>query len=746
MATKTLEPTRIDIPIEGMTCASCAGRVEKSLNDVDGAEATVNFAMKRASVDFDAATTTPADLAKAVEKVGYTAHLPVEGETHDHSAHMHADANALKNRVIISSILTIPVLAMSMIGALQFDYWQWISLVLASIVVFWGGYPIHKATWVNIKHGALTMDTLVTVGVFASLGWSIYNMAFGDAGAIGVEMSFEFLPGRDETAMHIYLEEAAVITTLIMLGRYFEARATSRAGEAIEALLRLGAKDAALLDASGEERRVPIEQLAVGDRFVVRPGEKIAVDGKVIDGAGAIDASMLTGESKPVDVTAGAEVTGATINLSGRLVVEATRIGDDTVLAQIAKLVNDAQSGKSATQRLADRISAVFIPAVFVIATATLAYWLAAGDSTTFAISAAVSVLIIACPCALGLATPTALMVGSGRGAQLGLLIKGPQVLESVGKIKTIVLDKTGTLTTGKMSLERFEFADGVDEEVALARLAAVENASEHPIGQAIARTQSNIKQPTYFLNHEGLGVEGMVDGKRVIVGRPRLLTSEDITIDSRVQLAIDAAQADGKTVVVAGWDGAAQAIAVLGDTVKPGSAHAVKELQARGIEPVLVTGDNEQTAANVAGKLGIERYIAEVLPAEKADEVERLQAGGAKVAMVGDGVNDAPALARADLGISVGGGTDVAIEASDLTIVSGEPLAIVDAIRLSESTLGTIRQNLGWAFGYNVAAIPLAAAGLLNPMIAGAAMALSDICVVLNALRLRRFKLLPRD
>lgn len=752
MTTKVLDPTtRIDIAIEGMTCASCAGRVEKSLNDVDGAEATVNFAMKRASVEFDPAETTPEALVKAVAKVGYTAHLPSDEHAgHDHEAHMHADADALRDRVIVSTILTAPVLLVSMIGAVQFDYWQWISLVLASIVVFWGGWPIHKATWVNIKHGGLTMDTLVTVGVFASLGWSVYNMVFGDAGAIGVQMSFEFLPGRDESAMHIYLEEAAVITTLIMLGRYFEARATSRAGEAIEALLRLGAKDAALLDANGEERRVPAEDLRVGDRFVVRPGEKIAVDGKVIDGAGAVDASMITGESRPVDVVAGSEVTGATINLSGRLVVEATRIGDDTVLAQIAKLVNDAQSGKSSSQRLADRISAVFIPAVFAIATATLVYWLAAGDSTAFAISAAVSVLIIACPCALGLATPTALMVGSGRGAQLGLLIKGPQVLESVGKIKTIVLDKTGTLTTGKMTLDRFEFADGVDQQVAVARIAAVEDASEHPIGRAIAsaaREQgASFDQPESFMIQQGLGVEGVVDGTHVVVGRPRFLASAGIAIDGRTQLAIDAAQAEGKTVVAGGWDGQARVLAVLGDSIKPSSAHAVSELKKRGIEPVLVTGDNERTAADVAQTLGIERYIAEVLPGEKADEVERLQRDGSKVAMVGDGVNDAPGLARADLGISVGGGTDVAIEASDLTIVSGEPLAIVDAIRLSEDTLSTIRQNLGWAFAYNVAAIPVAAAGLLNPIIAGAAMALSDICVVFNALRLRRFKPLPRD
>ncbi|MGH2960401.1 MAG: heavy metal translocating P-type ATPase [Solirubrobacterales bacterium] len=744
--------TRLDIPVDGMTCASCAGRVEKSLNDLDGVDASVNFALKQATVEYNAETTATAELTGAIEKVGYTPRIPSTDHekhaAHDHSAHINADADALRTRVIGSALLTIPVLAFSMISALQFDYWQWISLAFTLVVVFWGGWPIHRATWVNLRHGALTMDTLVSVGTLTALSWSIYNLVFGGAGEIGVEMSFEFLPGREESSMHIYLEEAAVITTLIMLGRYFEARATARAGMAIASLMRLGAKEAALLQPDGSERKVAVSALTPGDRFVVRPGEKIATDGLVVEGLSAVDASMITGESMPVEVGPGDEVVGATINSGGRLVVEAARVGEDTVLAQIARLVNDAQSGKSNTQRLADRISAVFIPAVFAIALGTLAFWLIIGDSTTFAISAAVSVLIIACPCALGLATPTALMAGTGRGAQLGLLIKGPQVLESVRKIETIVLDKTGTLTTGRMTVERFVVA-GDDRARALGLLAAAEAGSEHPIGQAIVTAARNdgalALTAQSFMSRPGLGVEAMVDGDHVLVGRPQLLADESFTITDELSAAIDQAGSTGNTAVAAGWAGAVRAVAILSDAVKPSAARAVKELKSRGVEPVLVTGDNEATAAHVATNLGIDRHIAGVLPAGKAEEIKRLQDGGRQVAMVGDGVNDAPALAQADLGISIGGGTDVAIEASDLTLVSGDPLAIVDALRLSEDTLHTIRQNLGWAFVYNVAAIPIAAAGLLNPMIAGAAMALSDICVVLNALRLRRFKPLER-
>jgi Cu+-exporting ATPase len=739
--------------VDGMTCASCAGRVEKSLNGLEGVEASVNFAMKQATVEYDAARTETVQLTDAIKKVGYSPRLASEEQVghaaHDHSAHINADAAALRTRVIGSALLTIPVLAFSMIGALQFDYWQWISLALTLVVVFWGGWPIHRATWVNLRHRALTMDTLVSVGTLTALSWSIYNLVFGGAGEIGVEMSFQFLPGRDESAMHIYLEEAAVITTLIMLGRYFEARATARAGMAIASLMRLGAKDAAVIDADGTERRVPVSQLVAGDRFVVRPGEKIATDGQIIEGSSAVDASMITGESVPVEVGPGDDVVGATINSGGRLVVEAARVGEDTVLAQIARLVNDAQSGKSNTQRLADRISAVFIPVVFAVAVATLSFWLIAGDSTTFAISAAVSVLIIACPCALGLATPTALMAGTGRGAQLGLLIKGPQVLENVRKIETIALDKTGTLTTGEMTVERFVVASGEPRDRALGLLAAAEDGSEHPIGRAVAKAARSEGASALvaqgFMSHAGLGVEAMVDGAHVVVGRPQMLADAKLAADRELTTAIDQAGASGNTAIAGGWNGAVRAVAILSDAPKKNAARAVDELKARGVEPVLITGDNEQTAAHVARALGIERHIAGVLPGEKAAEITRLQDGGRQVAMVGDGVNDAPALAQADLGISIGGGTDVAIEASDLTLVSGDPLAIVDALRLSDDTLHTIRQNLGWAFVYNVAAIPIAAAGLLNPMIAGAAMALSDICVVMNALRLRRFKPLAR-
>lgn len=751
-----------------MTCASCANRVEKSLNELDGVDATVNFAMKRATVNYDDAATTTEELANAVEKTGYKPHMPAPAMDHgsmnghaghdagmdhssgmDHSAHMHGDADDLKLRVIVSAALTIPVLLISMISALQFDYWQWVSLALALPVVLWGGWPIHKATWVNLKHGNLTMDTLVTVGTFSAVLWSVYNLIFGDAGMIGMSMTFELFPGRDSSSMHVYFEVAAVVTTLIMLGRYFEARATRRAGAAIEALLHLGAKDAAVLDADGNERHVAIDQLRVGDRILVRPGEKIAADGVVVDGRSAIDMSMLTGESVPVDVEPGSKVAGATINTSGRLVVEATGVGEDTALAQIARLVSDAQAGKSASQRLADRVSAVFIPTVFVIAAGTLAYWFIDGAGSSFAFSAAVSVLIIACPCALGLATPTALMVGTGRGAQLGLLIKGPEVLENTRRIETIVLDKTGTLTTGRMELQRFEVADGVDRAQAMAIVGGVENASEHPIAQAIAASAleaGSISEPLSFINHEGLGVEAMIDGKHVFIGRERLLRENGIELPSGdLAGVIDAANADGLTAVLACWDDVVKAVAVVGDTVKPTSARAISEMKSMGLTPVLLTGDNEHVASAVAGELGIDEHISEVLPGEKDSKIASLQDGGVNVAMVGDGVNDAPALARADLGMAIGTGTDVAIESSDITIVSGEPLAIVDGIRLSQATLRTIKQNLAWAFGYNIAAIPLAAAGLLSPVIASAAMAFSSISVVLNALRLRRFKPLPR-
>ena len=744
--------TKLDIPIEGMTCASCANRVEKSLNGIHGVDASVNFALKSARVSFDDGAVTTDEISDAVERIGYHAHMPAEHgahDGHDHSEHLHADPDALRTRVAVSAALTLPLLFVSMISSLQFDYWQWISLPVSMIVVLWGGWPIHTATWKNIKHGTLTMDTLVTVGTFSALAYSTYNLFFGMAGHVGMTMEFELIPSREASSMHVYFETAAVVTTLIMLGRWFEARATRRAGAAIEALMKLGAKEATLLGEDDHEHQVAVQELQPGDRIVVRPGEKIATDGVVESGESSVDMSMLTGESAPVDVRPGDDVTGATLNTSGRLVVLATRVGRDTALAQIAQLVADAQTGKSQSQRLADRVSAVFIPLVFAISAATLAYWLIVGDSTSFAFSAAVSVLVIACPCALGLATPTALMVGTGRGAQLGLLIKGPEALERARSIETIVLDKTGTLTTGKMTLADFTAAPGTDRAEALALVGAAERGSEHPIARAIAAAAAEqsgpLAEPDAFTNHEGLGIEATFGGRRVLVGRPKFLEDNGAPAAGlELQAAIDRAGASGLTAVAASWEGEIRAVAAIGDTVKPQSARAVRELKQLGLTPLLLTGDSEHTARAVAAEVGIEDYEAGVLPADKSAAVERLRAGGG-VAMAGDGINDAPALAAADLGIAIGSGTDVAIESSDITLVSGDPIAIADAVRLSRATLRTIKQNLGWAFGYNVLAIPLAVAGILGPVIAGAAMAFSSVSVVLNALRLRRFAPLER-
>ena len=638
----------------------------------------------------------------------------------------------------------MPVLLISMVPALQFDNWQWLALNLATPVVLWGAWPFHKAAWANLKHGAATMDTLISVGVLAAWLWSLYALFIGDAGMNGMRMPFDLIPKSGEGANHIYLETAGVVTTLILAGRYFEARAKRRAGAALKALLELGAKDVAILDADGSERRIPVEELAAGDRFVVRPGEKVATDGVVEQGTSAVDMSMLTGESLPVEVQPGSEVAGATVNAGGRLVIKATKVGADTALAQIARLVEDAQTGKAPVQRLADRVSGVFVPVVIGLAVATLGFWLGTGESATFAFTAAVAVLIIACPCALGLATPTALMVGTGRGAQLGLLIKGPEVLESTRKVDTVVLDKTGTVTTGQMSLVELAVADGADRAEALRLVGALENASEHPIAQAIAKAaaaEGTLPTVESFTNREGLGVEGVVDGHALIVGRPALLADWALHLPPELDAARTAAESRGQTAIAAGWDGQATAVFVVADTVKDTSADAVASLKALGLRPVLLTGDNETTARAVAAEVGIDEVIAEVLPSDKADVVRRMQAEGRVVAMVGDGVNDAPALAQADLGLSIGTGTDVAIEASDLTLVSGDPRGAADAIRLSRATLRTIKQNLAWAFGYNVAAIPLAAIGLLNPVIAGAAMAFSSVSVVLNALRLRRFR-----
>ncbi|HYI99882.1 MAG TPA: heavy metal translocating P-type ATPase [Thermoleophilaceae bacterium] len=738
----------LELPIAGMTCASCANRVERRLNELDGVSASVNYATENASVEFDPGAVAPDRLVEAVAAAGYQAALPRADEVGERSGEDGRDAEdptgPLRRRLVASAVLSLPVLLISMVPALQFDNWQWLALNLATPVVLWGAWPFHQAAWTNLKHGAATMDTLVSLGVLAAWLWSLYALFVGDAGMPGMRMGFDVIPEAGGGADEIYLETASVVTTFILAGRYFEARAKRRAGAALKALLELGAKDAAVLDADGSERRVPIDSLQVGDRFVVRPGEKVATDGTVEQGTSAVDMSMLTGESVPVEVSPGSEVAGATVNAGGRLVVRATRVGADTALAQIAELVTRAQSGKAPVQRLADRVSGVFVPVVIGLAVATLGFWLGTGESATFAFTAAVAVLIIACPCALGLATPTALMVGTGRGAQLGLLIRGPEVLESTRRVDTVVLDKTGTVTTGRMALVEVALADGVDRGEVLRLVGALESASEHPVAQAIARSaraeDGRLPAVEAFGNLAGLGVEGVVDGHAVVVGRAGLLGGREIDLPAELDAALVRAEGRGQTAVVAGWDGRARAVLAVADTVKPGSAEAVASLRRLGLRPVLLTGDNETTAKAVAAEVGIGEVIAEVLPADKVDVVTRLQSEGRVVAMVGDGVNDAPALAQADLGLAIGTGTDVAIEASDLTLVSGDLAAAADAIRLSRATLRTIKQNLAWAFGYNVAALPLAAVGLLNPVVAGAAMALSSVSVVANALRLRRF------
>ena len=734
---------RVELPITGMTCASCANRIERRLNKLDGVTATVNYATEKARVDYDPGAVEPAQLLEAVEAAGYRATLPAtEPEA---GADADQDETApLRRRLVLAAVLSVPVLLLAMIPALQFDNFQWLSLNLVTPVVLWAAWPFHRAAWANLKHGAATMDTLVSVGVLAAWLWSLYALFLGDAGMNDMRMGFDLIPESGAGADQIYLETAGIVTTFLLAGRYFEAKAKRRAGAALRALLELGAKDVAILDADGGERRIPVEQLAVGDRFVVRPGEKVATDGVVEQGSSAVDMSMLTGESVPVEVAPGAEIAGATVNAGGRLIVRATRVGADTALAQIARLVEDAQTGKAPVQRLADRVSGIFVPIVIALAAATLGFWLGTGEGATFAFTAAVAVLIIACPCALGLATPTALMVGTGRGAQLGLLIKGPEILESTRRVDTVVLDKTGTVTTGRMSLVEITVADGIDRDQALRLVGALEHASEHPIAQAIAGAAAQhgaLPDVEGFTNRAGLGVEGIVDGHAVIAGRPALLADWSLHLPPELDAARAAAEARGQTAIAAGWDGQATAVFVVADTVKDSSAEAVASLKALGLRPVLLTGDNETTARAVAAEVGIDEVIAEVLPSEKADVIRRLQAEGRVVAMVGDGVNDAPALAQADLGLSIGTGTDVAIEASDLTLVTGDLRAAADAIRLSRATLRTIKQNLGWAFGYNLAAIPLAAIGLLNPVIASLAMALSSLSVVGNALRLRRFK-----
>ncbi|MFJ2848367.1 heavy metal translocating P-type ATPase [Streptomyces rubiginosohelvolus] len=795
------DASEAELMIGGMTCASCAARVEKKLNRMDGVTATVNYATEKARVTFGEGLKL-GDLVATVEKTGYTARPvaqppvpapapapestreagpgpapevspepapePTPGSApapapeltpesaseppsdptpdsvaRDVEAEQDASLAALRRRLVVSAVLSTPVVLLAMVPALQFDFWQWLSLTLAAPVVVWGGLPFHRAAWTNARHGAATMDTLVSLGTLAAFGWSLWALFLGDAGMPGMRHGFDFTVSRADATSTIYLEVAAGVITFILLGRYLEARAKRKSGAALRALMHLGAKDVAVLRGGGEVR-VPVGTLVVGDRFVVRPGEKIATDGTVVEGSSAVDASMLTGESVPVEVTAGDTVTGATLNAGGRLVVEATRVGNDTQLARMAKLVEDAQNGKASAQRLADRISAVFVPIVIALALATLGYWLGNGAGLTAAFTAAVAVLIIACPCALGLATPTALMVGTGRGAQLGILIKGPEVLETTRRIDTIVLDKTGTVTTGRMTLQTTHPAESTTEAEVLRIAGALENASEHPIAQAVATaatdTTGPLPTPEDFANVPGLGVQGIVEGHAVLVGRPRLIADAGISLPPSLSRALEEDEAHGRTAVVVAWDGEARGVFGVADAVKDSSAAAVAELRALGLEPILLTGDNRAVAEAVAREVGIDTVHAEVLPEDKVDVVKRLQAEGRVVAMVGDGVNDAAALATASLGLAMGTGTDAAIEASDLTLVRGDLKVTADAIRLSRRTLATIRGNLFWAFGYNVAALPLAASGLLNPMIAGAAMAFSSVFVVTNSLRLRAF------
>ena len=752
---------QVDLGVTGMTCTSCSARVERKLNKLDGVDATVNYATESATISYDPAKVEPDVLIDTVRGAGYDAFTmgddddnvdgdPIGGSggvggsgggsgSHDPiEAARERETADLKHRLIVSALLTVPVVLLSMVPALQFTNWQWAVLTMVTPIFFWGGAPFHRATLVNLRHGSFTMDTLVSMGTAAAYLWSLWALFLGNAGMPGMKMEMHLLPSGS-TMDEIYLETAAVVISFLLLGRWFETKAKGQSSAALKALLDMGAKDAAVLR-DGREVRVPIGQLQVGDVFVVRPGEKIATDGRVTDGSSAVDESMLTGESVPVEVTPGSTVTGATVNTSGRLLVEVTRTGENTTLAQMAKLVTEAQSKKAPVQRLVDQISQVFVPVVIVIAIITLmVHMFVLGAGLAPAFTAAVAVLIIACPCALGLATPTALLVGTGRGAQMGLLIKGPEVLESTRRVDTIVMDKTGTVTSGIMSVSDVAVAEGRDRADVLAKAAAVEAASEHPIAQAIAREGARageLPEVTDFANTAGRGVTGTVDGAVVTVGRP----AGDLP--AALATAFTGSQEQGGTPVVVQIDGEVAGVITVRDTVKPTSAEAVAGLKELGLTPWLLTGDNAGAARAVAAEVGIdpENVIAEVMPDDKVAQIERLQDQGKNVAMVGDGVNDAAALARAELGLAMGAGTDVAIEASDITLMNDDLRSAVDAIRLSRRTLGTIKGNLFWAFAYNVALIPVAAIGLLNPMLAGIAMAFSSVFVVTNSLRLRGF------
>jgi Cu+-exporting ATPase len=778
----------IRLDITGMTCAACAARIEKRLNRLPGVEARVNYATEQASVTFPADGVTPVgvdELIAAVAAIGYgasfhAAGLPgglaggVPGDLPEDRPASTANGSAassptltappvgsgptgddvrvaeLRQRLVIAAALAAPVLLLSMVPALQFDNWQWLALTLAAPVVVWGGWPFHRAAVLNARHGATTMDTLISVGTLAAFGWSLYALFIGHAGRPGMRMGVEWTLRRDTHAEHLYLEVASAVVVFILAGRLAETRARRRAGTALRALLSLGAKEATRLAADGTEQRVAASSLIVGDRFVVRPGEQIATDGVVESGTSAVDASMMTGESVPVDVGPGDGVVGGTVNVHGLVVVRATQVGSATALAQMARLVEAAQMGRAPVQRLADRVSAVFVPAVIALSVLTFVAWTMTGNGGRPAFTAAISVLIIACPCALGLATPTALLVGTGRGAQLGIVIKGPEILESTRRVDTVLLDKTGTVTTGRMSVGRVvvDPASGITPDALLALAGAVEHGSEHPVGRAIASaTRAAADTPgtvpvaaDAFRSTAGSGVEGTVDGRVVCVGRPSWHEQAGRRLPAPVLAAADGAAAAGRTPVVVSVDGTGVGVIEVADEPKPTSAAAVSRLRALGLHPVLLTGDHEQVARAVAGRVGIDDVVAGVLPAGKVDAVRALQASGKVVAMVGDGVNDAAALAAADLGIAMGTGTDAAIEAADLTLVRSDLAAVVDAIALSRRTLAIIKGNLFWAFAYNVAALPLAAAGMLNPVVAGAAMACSSVFVVLNSLRLRRF------